>query len=85
MLQDKSKDKAETWDFLNRRIEDGVHVQEVLSTSEGTARNAAHAVGSAFITVSSISYTHHVQILFESVSMSSLSNTRLQKQIAHDG
>lgn len=51
MLQDKSKDREETWQFLNRRIEDGVHVQEVLSTSEDTTKNVAHAVGSAFETV----------------------------------
>lgn len=51
MLQDKSIDRQETWEFLKRRIEDGVHVQEVLNASEDTTRNVAHAVGSAFQTV----------------------------------
>lgn len=54
MLQDRSKDRQDTWQFLNRRIEDGVHVQEVLNASEGTTKNVAHAVGSAFQTVSTI-------------------------------
>lgn len=51
MLQDKSIDRQDTWEFLRRRIEDGVHVQEVLSASEDTTRNVANAVGSAFVTV----------------------------------
>lgn len=51
MLQDKSVDRQETWQFLMRRIEDGVHVQEVLNKSEDTTKNVAHAVGSAFQTV----------------------------------
>lgn len=53
MLQDKSKDHQETWEFLRRRIDDGVHVQEVLNASEDTTKNVAHAVGSAFQTVGS--------------------------------
>lgn len=60
MLQDKSKDHEDTWEFLHRRIEDGVHLQEVLNTSEESTRNVAHAVGSAFETVS-ILFTLHGQ------------------------
>lgn len=62
MLQDKTKDREDTWQFLNRRIEDGVHVQEVLNTSEESTRNVAQAVGSAFVTVSGkyiFSYGQH--------------------------
>lgn len=51
MLQDKSTDRQDTWQFLMRRIEDGVHVQDMLNTSEDRTKNVAHAVGSAFQTV----------------------------------
>lgn len=51
MLQDKSTERQDTWQFLMRRIEDGVHVQDMLNTSEDRTKNVAHAVGSAFQTV----------------------------------
>lgn len=51
MLQDKSADHKNTWEFLARRMEDGVQIQEFLSTSDERTRNVGRALGSAFETV----------------------------------
>lgn len=56
LLQDKSPDHKNTWEFLARRMEDGAHIQEFLSTSDERTRNVGRAVGSAFETVWKILY-----------------------------
>lgn len=49
LLQDKSPEHKSTWEFLSRRMEDGVHVQDFLSASD--PKNVGRALGSAFETV----------------------------------
>lgn len=51
LMQDNSPDHKNTWEFLGRRMEDGVHIQEFLSSSDERTRNVGRAVGSAFETV----------------------------------
>lgn len=49
MLQDKSIGHADTWTFLERRIEEGHQIQEILTTGDQTTKRA---LNSAFLTVS---------------------------------
>lgn len=49
MLQDKSMNHLDTWKFLERRIEEGHQLQEVLTIGDQTTKKA---LSSAFLTVS---------------------------------
>lgn len=49
MLQDKSTEYLDTWKFLERRIEEGHQIQEVLTVGDQTTKKA---LNSAFLTVS---------------------------------
>lgn len=49
MLQDKSTGHTDTWTFLERRIEEGHQIQEMLSAGDQTTKRA---LNSAFLTVS---------------------------------
>lgn len=51
LIQDKSPNYEETWKFLDRRIEDAIHIQGVLSISDQATTNMSNALGSAFTTV----------------------------------
>lgn len=53
LIQDKSPNFEETWKFLDRRVEDAIHIQGVLNISD-QAKNVSDAVGSAFTTVSDL-------------------------------
>lgn len=52
MLQDKSVDYTETWEFLARRMEEGNQLQSVLALSDEKTKNMTKALNSAFLTVS---------------------------------
>lgn len=49
MLQDKSTGHTDTWTFLERRIEEGIQIQEILTVGDQTTKKA---LNSAFLTVS---------------------------------
>lgn len=51
MLQDKSAGRTDTWTFLERRIEEGHQIQEILSSGDQTTKRT---LNSAFLTVSRI-------------------------------
>ncbi|KAJ6641395.1 Ubiquinone biosynthesis protein COQ9, mitochondrial [Pseudolycoriella hygida] len=51
MLQDKSEGHADTWTFLERRIEEGIQIQDMLSMGDQTTKKA---LNSAFLTAHSI-------------------------------
>lgn len=50
-MQDKSAEYQKTWEFLNRRMEDGVSIQNIFNDSDQKTKNVTQAVGSAFKTV----------------------------------
>lgn len=52
MLQDSSMGHQETWTFLERRIEEGQHLQAFLAMGESNSRHMGRAMNSAFLTVS---------------------------------
>ncbi|XP_031619302.1 ubiquinone biosynthesis protein COQ9, mitochondrial [Contarinia nasturtii] len=54
MLQDKSPEHTDTWTFLERRMDEGIQVQEFLSTSDQKTQTMAKALGSAFQTARNI-------------------------------
>jgi ubiquinone biosynthesis protein COQ9 len=51
MIQDKSADFEETWNFLARRIDDVSHLHSYLHQSGEVSQVAKEAVAAAFITV----------------------------------
>jgi hypothetical protein len=51
MIQDKSADFEETWNFLGRRIEDVSYFHSYLHQSGEVSHVAKEAVAAAFITV----------------------------------
>jgi len=51
MLQDKSMEHLDTWKFLERRIEEGNQIQEVLNVGDQTTKKA---LNSAFLTARNI-------------------------------
>lgn len=51
MLQDASMNHKNTWEFLERRMEEGNQLQQLLDTSEGSTRNVSAALTTAFSTV----------------------------------
>lgn len=54
LLQDKSPGYQQTWEFLERRMEEGIQIQEFLSTSDQKTKTVAKALGSAFQTARNI-------------------------------
>lgn len=50
LLQDKSPEHADTWTFLERRMDEGIQIQEFLSTTDQKTQTVAKALGSAFQT-----------------------------------
>jgi ubiquinone biosynthesis protein COQ9 len=62
MIQDKSADFEETWNFLGRRIEDVSHLHSYLHQSGEVSQVAKEAVASAFVTVCQYSDMFYVHI-----------------------
>lgn len=54
LLQDKSPGHQQTWEFLERRMEEGIQIQEFLSSSDQKTKTVAKALGSAFQTARNI-------------------------------
>lgn len=54
LLQDQSVDYAATWTFLERRMDEGLQIQEFLSASDQKAQLVVKTVGSAFETARNI-------------------------------
>lgn len=54
LLQDNSPGHQQTWDFLERRMDEGIQIQEFLSTSDQKTKTVAKALGSAFQTARNI-------------------------------
>lgn len=54
LIQDDSADHSATWTFLERRIDDGLKIQEFLSGSDKKAQSVAKKLGSAFETARNV-------------------------------
>lgn len=54
LLQDKSPGHQQTWEFLERRMDEGIQIQEFLSSSDQKTQTIAKALGSAFQTARNI-------------------------------
>ncbi|XP_055301489.1 ubiquinone biosynthesis protein COQ9, mitochondrial [Sitodiplosis mosellana] len=54
LLQDKSPNHQQTWEFLERRMDEGIQIQEFLSDSDQKTKTMANALGSAFQTARNI-------------------------------
>lgn len=54
MLQDKSADHQKTWEFLERRVDEGIQVQEFLINSEQTTKTVTKALDNVFQTARNI-------------------------------
>lgn len=54
MLQDKSPAHQQTWEFLERRMDEGIQIQELLSQSDEKTKIVAKAFNSAFQTARNI-------------------------------
>lgn len=54
LLQDKSTDHQQTWEFLERRMDEGIQIQEFLGNSDNKTKKMANALGSAFQTARNI-------------------------------
>lgn len=54
LLQDSSLGHQKTWEFLERRMDEGMQIQEFLSTSDQKTKTMAKALGSAFQTARNI-------------------------------
>lgn len=54
LLQDKSPDHQQTWDFLERRMDEGIQIQEFFLNSDQKTKSMAQALGSAFQTARNI-------------------------------
>lgn len=54
LLQDKSPEHQKTWEFLERRMDEGIQIQEFLSTSDQKTQKMAQALASAFQTARNI-------------------------------
>lgn len=54
LLQDKSPNHQQTWEFLERRMDEGIQIQEFLSNSDQKTKTVANALGSAFQTARNI-------------------------------
>ncbi|XP_060521029.1 ubiquinone biosynthesis protein COQ9, mitochondrial isoform X2 [Cylas formicarius] len=54
LIQDKSPDQIDTWDFLRRRMEDAVQLNAIISKSDIASQGAKDVAKSAFITARNI-------------------------------
>lgn len=54
LLQDKSPDHKQTWEFLERRMDEGIQIQEFFLNSDQKTKTMAQALGSAFQTARNI-------------------------------
>ncbi|KAF7282758.1 hypothetical protein GWI33_001909 [Rhynchophorus ferrugineus] len=54
LIQDKSKDNVETWEFLKRRMEEAVQLHEIISKSDMASQGAKDVAKSAFVTARNI-------------------------------
>lgn len=54
MTQDNSVDHADTWQFLERRMDEAIQIQEFLSVSDQKAQLVTRTLGSAFETARNI-------------------------------
>jgi ubiquinone biosynthesis protein COQ9 len=54
MLQDTSPDFIKTWEFLDRRIEDGVYIHNYIDNSGETTKNVQRSLTTAFETARNI-------------------------------
>lgn len=55
LINDDSANKKETWVFLDRRMEEGILIQQTLDMGEATSKNMAKALASTFSTVGILS------------------------------
>jgi hypothetical protein len=75
MIQDKSADFEETWNFLARRIEDVSHLHSYLHQSGDISQVAKEAVAAAFITV-----RQYFDMVFVYIVMSYISSACFQNE-----
>lgn len=54
LLQDKSQEHRQTWEFLEARMDEAIQIQEFLSTGDEQTQKVAKALGSAFQTARNI-------------------------------
>lgn len=54
MLQDKSVDHQKTWEFLERRVDEGIQLQEFLINSEQTTKTVTKALDNVFQTARNV-------------------------------
>ncbi|CAG9763394.1 unnamed protein product [Ceutorhynchus assimilis] len=54
MIQDKSPEQKDTWAFLNRRMDEAMQLQEIISKSEIAGQGAKDVAKSAFVTARNI-------------------------------
>lgn len=54
MLQDKSADHQKTWEFLERRVDEGIQVQEFLINSEHKTKTVTKALDNVFQTARNV-------------------------------
>nr|CAH7715050.1 unnamed protein product [Callosobruchus chinensis] len=54
MIQDKSNEFQDTWNFLNRRLVEAVQLHDIISKSEGTSQAAKDTIQSVFVTARNI-------------------------------
>lgn len=52
LIQDKSQEQKDTWEFLRRRMEEAVQLHDILTKSDITAQGAKDVAKSTFVTVS---------------------------------
>lgn len=51
MLQDKTPDKQDTWEFLERRVEEAIFINKLFEQRDGSTFELKNAVSTAFVTV----------------------------------
>lgn len=54
MLQDKSADHQKTWEFLERRVDEGIQLQEFLINSDQKTKTVTKALGNVFQTARNV-------------------------------
>lgn len=54
LLQDKSPEHKQSWEFLERRMDEGIQIQEFFLNSDQKTQTMARALGSAFQTARNI-------------------------------
>lgn len=54
LLQDKSPEHQQTWEFLESRVDEAIKIQEFLNTGDQQTQKVANALGSAFQTARNI-------------------------------